>query len=273
MLLAQITDPHIKADRRRAYGKVDTAAFLEAAIEHVNRFSPAVEAVIVTGDLTDGGEPADYAAVCEILSGLSRPYYVIPGNHDERGNLLAAFSEHDYLSTCEGFVHYSIEDYPIRLVGLDSTLPRKPHGWLCEERLTWLDETLGQQPDRPTFVFQHHPPFQTGIAHMDVQNLHNGSEEIAVLAKHPQVRHVACGHVHRPSETTIEGIGFSIAPNAAHSVTLALQAEAEPSFTLEPPAIRLFWISADGDVTSHLSFIGAFDGPHPFIEMDGSLKD
>ena len=108
---------------------------------------------------------------------------------------------------------------------------------------------------------------------MDVQNLRNGAEEIAVLAKHRQVRHVACGHVHRPVETTIEGIGFSIGPNAAHSVILDLREKPEPNFTLEPPAIRLFWVSDDGSLVSHLSFVGGFDGPHPFYEPDGSLKD
>ncbi len=273
MLLAQITDTHIKANRKTAYGRVDTAAFLDATVAHLNRFQPTIDAVIITGDLVDGGQPEEYAVLREILSALKLPFFVIPGNHDERGNFLRAFADQPSLLGCESFAHYTVEDYPLRLIGLDTTLPGKPYGWLCQERLKWLDETLAREPRRPTFVFQHHPPFETGIAFMDVQNLRNGAEEIAVLARHPQVRHVACGHVHRPTETTIEGIGFSIAPNAAHSVSLLLDAEATPGFTLEPPAIRLFWVSEDGHLASHLSFVGSFDGPHPFYEADGSLKD
>lgn len=273
MLLAQITDSHIKAGRKLAYGLVDTAACLEAVVAHLNRFQPTIDAVIFTGDLVDGGQPEEYAVLREILSSLTLPVFVIPGNHDERGNFLTAFADQPYLAGCESFAHYTVEDYPLRLLGLDTTLPGKPYGWLCRERLKWLDETLAREPRRPTLVFQHHPPFETGIAFMDVQNLHNGAEEIAVLAKHPQVRHVACGHVHRAVERTIEGIGFSIAPNAAHAVTLSLDAEAEASFTLEPPAIRIFWVSDDGTLASHLSFVGSFDGPYPFYEPDGSLKD
>jgi len=273
MLLAQITDTHIKAGHRLAYGRVDTAAFLEATVAHLNRFQPTIDAVIISGDLVDGGQPEEYAALRELLSGLKLPFFAIPGNHDERGNFLSAFADQPYLVGCEDFAHYTVEDYPLRLIGLDTTLPGKPYGWLCEERLSWLDETLAAQPERPTFVFQHHPPFETGVTFMDVQNLRNGAEEIAVLAKHRQVRHVACGHVHRAVETTIEGIGFSIGPNAAHSVILDLREKPEPSFTLEPPAIRLFWVSDDGSLVSHLSFVGSFDGPHPFYEPDGSLKD
>ena len=55
------------------------------------------------------------------------------------------------------FFHYAVEDDPIRLVGLDTSVPGHHHGMMCEERLRWLDETLSAQPDRP-MIFMHHPP-------------------------------------------------------------------------------------------------------------------
>ena len=107
---------------------------------------------------------------------------------------------------------------------------------------------------------------------MDVQNLSNADEFVALLSRHGQVRHVACGHIHRSIETVIGGIAVSIGPNAAHSVSLDVAENAPPSFTMEPPMMRLFhWI--DGQVVSHLSFVGRFDGPHPFFNEDGSLID
>lgn len=109
---------------------------------------------------------------------------------------------------------------------------------------------------------------------MDVQNLINGDQFMDLLAGHQQVKHVACGHVHRPSEVTLRGIGVSIAPNGAHSVTLDLDPDGPPSFTIDPPSLRLFNLdSAQGRVVSHVTYLGEFDGPHPFFDQAGNLLD
>lgn len=273
MIVAQLTDTHIRAERCIAYGMVDTAGMLENAIAHINSFKPAIDVVIVTGDLTDRGRPEEFDALRSILDDISMPWYVVPGNHDDRGNFLRAFVDHEYLAGCHDFIHYSIESYPLRLIGLDTTVAGKPHGHLDKERLSWLDECLDSAPHKATLLFLHHPPFETGIRHMDVQNLTNAGELFAVLARHPQVRHVACGHVHRASETCINGVAVSIAPNAAHSSTLDLDPGGPSSFTMDPPAIRLFRFGGDGNVVSHLSYIGVFDGPHPYFTSDGRLVD
>jgi len=273
MIIAQITDTHVKAERRIAYGRVDTAAMLETAVTHINTLRPVIDAVVVTGDLTDRGQPEEYVALRPILDGLSMSWHVVPGNHDDRGNFLRAFADHDYLAESCDFVHYAIENHPLRLIGLDTTVSGKPHGFLPPERLAWLDSCLSSVPDKATLLFLHHPPFETGIRHMDVQNLQNAEDLFAVLAEHSQVRHVACGHVHRASETCINGISISIAPNAAHSSTLDLDPEGPSSFTMDPPAVRLFYFGDDGNVVTHLSYIGAFDGPHPYFAADGALVD
>ena len=153
--------------------------------------------------------------ICEvrpILDRLRCPYFVIPGNHDLAGNMREAFSDHGYLPRTGAFLHYAVDDYPIRLIGLDTTVPGAPHGRLCPERLDWLDRQLGAQPDRATLLFMHHPPFQTGIGHMDVQNLINADELLRVLSRHSQVRHIACGHIHRALDTVIGASPRASAP-------------------------------------------------------------
>lgn len=271
-ILAQLTDPHIKAGRALAYSRVDTAKAFETAVAHVNGLSPKVVAVIVTGDLTDTGSLGEFSEVRPILDELASPYYVIPGNHDDPQNMKTAFADHAYLDGTGAFVQYVIDDYPLRLVGLDSTVPGAPHGELCAERLAWLDAQLAAAPERDTLIFVHHPPFLTGIDHMDVQNLASADALFAVLTRHTQVRHVACGHIHRAVDTVIGGIGVSIGPNAAHAVSLDVNPGAPSSFTVEPPMVRLFRY-ADGQLVSHLSNVGHFDGPHPFFAEDGSLID
>ena len=273
MLIAQITDTHIKPGRKLAYRRVDTAGFLEAAVRHVNAFVPTVDVVMFTGDLVDLASREEYAIFRDIVDGLEVPWYVLPGNHDDPAVMMEVFADRPYVAGLSDFFHYVIEDYPVRLVALDTVARRKPFGQMCDARLAWLDGTLAAEPTKPTMIFQHHPPFRTGVRHMDVQNLLDTDALLGVLAKHGQVRHVACGHVHRASETTIGGIGFSIAPSPAHAVTLDLVPDAPPSYTMDPPAVRLFNVAVDGAIASHLSYVGDFDGPHPFFNADGSLID
>jgi len=83
-LLVQFSDTHIKEPGRLAYAKADTAAGLSRAVEWVNRQRHAPKAVVITGDLTDGGRPAQYAHLRELLSPLRCPYFLMPGNHDNR---------------------------------------------------------------------------------------------------------------------------------------------------------------------------------------------
>ena len=271
MIIAQITDTHIKADGKLAYRKVDSAKALRDCVDHVNELVPRPDAVIMTGDLADVGRPSEYAAFRKIADRLAMPFFVIPGNHDERGAFRDAFADQAYLQRCGDFLQYAIEDYPIRLVGLDTTVPGEPFGMMCDARLAWLDDCLRQAPDRPTLVFMHHPPFLTGIEHMDVQNCRNDDALGAVLARHPQVRQLTCGHIHRPIQLNWHGLTASIGPSPSHSVALDLRPKGPSAFVLDPPACQIFYEAGDGNLVGHLSFIGNFDGPHPFFDASGAI--
>jgi 3',5'-cyclic AMP phosphodiesterase CpdA len=273
MLIAQLTDTHLKPGGRPAYGRVDTAGLLVAAIDHVNALTPAVDAVILSGDLTDTGTAAEYAVLRPLLNRLRMPWYAVPGNHDRADALKAAFGDVVPFAPAVDFAACVVEDFPLRLIGLDSSVDGVPWGMIGTAQLAWLDATLAARPDAPTLVFVHHPPFETGIGHMDVQNLSDGEALIAVLRRHPQLRHLACGHVHRAIDTMIDGVPVSIAPNAAHAVTLDLSPAAPSTFTMEPPAIRLFHLNPAGRLISHLTYPGRFDGPHPFFDKAGGLID
>ena len=200
------------------------------------------------------------------------PYHLVPGNHDEREALRAAFADHAYLPP-SGYLNYAIEDHPVRLIGLDTVVAGRPHGEICRERLDWLEAALAAAPDRVTLIFMHHPPFLTGIRHMDVQNCRNAEALGAVVARHPQVQLLLCGHIHRAIETSWNGIAALIGPSPTHAVAFDLSPDGPPALMLEPPACRLVHLTEDGRLVSHLTFIGAFDGPHPFFHPDGTLID
>ncbi len=272
MIIAQITDTHIKAGGKIAYGRVDTLARLKDCVAHLNTLKPALDVVVVSGDLVDFGDPGEYEVARPALERLAMPYYLVPGNHDNRDAMRAAFRDHDYLPP-EGFLHYAIEDYPIRLIGLDTTVPGNPHGEMCADRLSWLGRTLAQDRERPTLIHMHHPPFLTGVAHMDRQNCRNGAALGALIEQHPQVQMMLCGHVHRPAQTLWHGTLACIGPSPSHAVALDLDPSGPPAFVQEPPACRLVHLTKDRRLVADITYIGSFDGPHPFFNPDGSLID
>lgn len=269
MLLAQLTDTHIRLPGSLAYGVVDTAAFLERAVAHLIRRRP--DAVIVTGDVTDFDRPEEYARFRALTAALPMPLFPIPGNHDSTQGLAAAFP-HIGAKAQAGKLNYVVEEFPLRLVMLDSSVPGAPHGLLGGQTLDWLDAALRAAPERPTLVALHHPPFLTGIRHMDVQNLQDASALEVVLTCHPQVRGLVCGHVHRTIITRFADRPASICPSPAHAVSLDLDPAAPPTFHMEPPGLHLHRLS-EGALVTHLDFIGTYPGPHPFFGADNQMLD
>ncbi|MFN7572776.1 MAG: phosphodiesterase [Betaproteobacteria bacterium] len=270
MILAQISDLHLKPQRRLAYGIVDTAGMLENCVAHIMALKQRPGAVIATGDLVDLGRPEEYGLLREILAPLTMPVYLLPGNHDERSALRAAFPDHGYLRQWAPFVQYAIEDHDLRLVALDTVIPGQGGGELCAERLAWLDRTLAQS-DRPTVVALHHPPFATGIGHMDRIALTNTASLAETIRRHPQVERVIAGHLHRPIQCRFAGTVASVCPSPAHQVALDLSPDAPDDFVLEPPGYQLHTLTASGLVT-HTAYVGRFAGPYPFRE-GGRLID
>ncbi|MDZ7652120.1 MAG: phosphodiesterase [Burkholderiaceae bacterium] len=271
MLLCQISDTHIKAGRRKAYGIVDTATMLERCVAQILKLPQQPDAVIATGDLVDYGRPDEYALLRELLAPLTMPLYLLAGNHDERGELRASFPDHPYLRQWEPFVQYAIDEHPLRLVALDTVIPMQGGGELCAERLAWLDRTLKAQPDKPTVVALHHPPFVTGIGHMDRVSLANVDALAQVIARHPQVERVIAGHLHRPITVRFAGTVASTCPSPAHQVALDIAVDAADNYVLEPPGFQLHWWSGRALVT-HTAYIGDFAGPYPF-RAGGELID
>jgi 3',5'-cyclic AMP phosphodiesterase CpdA len=272
MLLAQLTDLHIRMPGQKAYRVVETDLFLPPAVAHLNRLDPRPDMLIITGDLTDFGRPEEYAHLRAMLEALEMPYYLMPGNHDAREALRDAFPDHGYLRQMEGFLQYAVEAYPLRVLALDTVTPGMPHGELCAARLRWLEERLAEQPGRPTVIAMHHPPFLTGIAHMDAIGLLQGGDELrSLISRHPNVERVICGHVHRNIVQRYAGTVASICPSGAHQVALDLRADGPSRFVLEPAGFHLHLWRNDALVT-HVGVIGEFGGVHAFHD-DGKLID
>ena len=264
MILCQISDLHIKPERKLAYGVVDTAAMLERCVAHIGRLPQRPDAVLATGDLVDGGTHAEYALLRELLSPLTMPLFLMPGNHDERHALRAAFADHPYLQSTSAFIQYVIDDFPVRVIVLDSIIPGRSGGTLCDERLAWLQQTLAES-GKPTIVALHHPPFVTGIGHMDSIGLESSDDLERIIKRHPHIERVIAGHLHRPITVRFGGTVASTCPSPAHQVRLDIAQDAADHFVMEPPAFQLHWWNGRQLVT-HTEYVGDFGPSYPFRE-------
>jgi 3',5'-cyclic AMP phosphodiesterase CpdA len=271
MLIAQITDTHIKLPGQLAYGRVDTAAMLAHCVAELCALDPQPDLIVLTGDLVDLGRPEEYEHLRALLAPLRSPLVVVPGNHDERGAFRAAFADHAYLPA-DGFLQFSIDnaDQPVRMLGLDTLVPLEGRGELCAARLAWLDDSLAQAPQRPTVILMHHPPFVTGIAHMDALGLTGREAFAGIVSRHPQVELILCGHLHRNIQARVGGRAAMTGPSTAHQVTLDLRPAAPSTFSMEPPGYLLHQWHGHG-FTSHHANIGRHAGPFPFFAEDGQL--
>jgi 3',5'-cyclic AMP phosphodiesterase CpdA len=239
----------------------------------LNAFRPAPDFVVISGDLADTPVREEYDYLLDLLAPLKLPFAGIPGNHDGRELMRAAFPNAPYAFS-SGPLNQAIEVGELDLVLLDSSVPGKPHGELDAPTLQWLDTMLGSSADRPALLFLHHPPFIAGIWHMDQQNLRNAAELAAIITRHPRVRLVSTGHAHRAALTLFAGVPCTICPAPNHAVDLDLGQLRDPSFKIEPPAFHLHtWFAGEGfgHVVTHQVPIGDFDGPHPFFGPDGKL--
>ncbi len=272
MLIAQISDLHIKAAGRLAYGVVDTANLLQRCVTAITRLQPAPDLVLATGDLVDYGLAAEYELLKSLLAPLSMPVYLVAGNHDERRHLRAAFvgPGFEYLAATDQFIQYQVQLGALCLLVLDTVAPMEARGQLCSVRLRWLEQRLSETA-MPTIIAMHHPPFVTGIAHMDAPGFEGAAEFEEIVARHAQVERIMCGHLHRSIQCRIGSSVVSVCPSTAHQVALDLRIGGPDCFVMEPPGFQLHLWTPPRLIT-HTCVLGDF-GPHYPFRHAGVLID
>lgn len=255
MLIAQITDLHA-GQRLEVDGRViDTLEGARRGVAHLNALDPRPVAVVVTGDLVAEERLDHYESVAAVLGGLAMPFHVIPGNHDDRALMRRVFGPAGNLPSDGEFLHYVIEDHDLRLIALDTQDPGKESGLLCKARLDWLERRLAEAPDRPTLVAMHHPPIATGIPEFDRMGLAAPGDFGTIIGRSPQVKAIACGHVHRDIAASWQGTLVAVTPSTGYQYGLELTEGPSLAMVAEPPAARLFLWTPEAGLRSHISYI------------------
>jgi len=264
VLIAQLSDPHLCAPGTLYQGLVDSNAMFEAAIERLATLDPAPDLVLLT-DVTEHAAAAEYQLARRLLAGIRQPVLAIPGNHDEREAFRAAFADRGYLPAT-GPLHFAVGRHgPVRVIGLDISVPGQHHGDFDAATTAWLEAALAAEPERPTLIMLHQPPIETGIGFIDAYRCFGGERLAAIVARYPAVERVLCGHVHRHMSRRFGGSLLQIAPSTTTAIALRLAPGAEPASFVEPPALLLHhWRAEPGVVTHHVP-INPGEGPLPFF--------
>ena len=252
----QLSDLHIVKAGRLLGGLIDTAGHLQQALAVLGDLRPRPDLVLITGDLVNDGHPLQYEHLRTLLADLDLPWRLATGNHDDPSALLEAFPDHPHASATGKVDH--VDEGTVRVIVLDDNVPGQPGGDLTDAQLAWLDERLAEAPNAPTLVALHHPPFPTGIDHMDEMALDGAASGALarVIGRHPQVERVLCGHLHRTITTRWAGTLAMTAPSTAMAVALELRPDGPAGWTPEPPqALVHVWSSSLGLVSHHLPLV------------------
>lgn len=252
--IIQVTDCHLVAPGRRLF-TLDPARQLSRAVEDINRHHGDAALCVLTGDLAHDGEPAAYAVLREILAGLSMPWRLLPGNHDDRAALTAAFPRTP--TDGNGFLQSVVPTAEGHLMLLDTVDPGVHSGAYCADRCAWLERKLGDAGDRPVFLFMHHPPMAIGMPRLDQYRIRDSAGLTALLRRAPTVRHLFFGHVHRPVSGGWHGIPFSALRGTCHQNWLDLTSGRVNISSLEPPGYGIVLIHAEGTIVHHHDFADA----------------
>lgn len=263
MLIAQITDIHLgfqpgdpnELNRKR----------LDSVLAVLTADGCRPDLLLATGDLTENGTIPAYRTLKAVFDALPFPVWPILGNHDLRENFMQVFT--GLPRTVDGYVHYTFDAGPLRMVMLD-TLEEGLHGGsFGAARAAWLDETLAAAPDRPTIVALHHPPLDSGNAWMTEDPEAGWIARLrAVIGAHRQVIRLVSGHLHRAMSTGFAGTTLSVCPATAPQVALdfrdldILSPDGREMIVAEAPGFALHYWNGRDLVTQ----FGA-GGDHPVL--------
>jgi 3',5'-cyclic AMP phosphodiesterase CpdA len=262
--LLHLSDLHAVAAGTLASGVLDANDLLREAIDTLFERLPAIgpiDAVLVTGDISDDGSADSYAIAKAQLARLRLPVFVIPGNHDRRAAFREAFADTVPMPD-DGPLDWVVEVLGTQIVGLDTLVEGQGGGRLRARSLNHLVEALDQSEGRPVVVALHHPPLRTGIRFMDAIGLEDAEALEGILRRHDGPLRVLAGHVHGVYHGMLGGHPVFTAPSTCSAFALDQREEAPVGFMLGPLGFAVL-DTAPGGVWAACS-LAMGDGPYGF---------
>jgi 3',5'-cyclic AMP phosphodiesterase CpdA len=205
----QISDSHIGFNKP---ANPDVTGTLQATIDKINDLDSKPSFVLHTGDLTHGSNPAEFDTLAQMLRGVRREVFYVPGEHDTSTDDGKAYLER-YGKNTKGSGWYSFDQNGVHFVGLSNVMALEGLGKLGPDQLAWMkDDLSGKTPSTPVIVFAHIPLWsvypQWGWGTDD------GAEALSYLKRFGSVT-VLNGHIHQVMQKVEGNITFHTAMSTA----------------------------------------------------------
>ena len=260
MKIIQLTDLHLVPEGQKIHEIVPSQRF-EQALANIKLRHSDLDLLVITGDLCNDGDTPSYRLLRALLEKYKLNYQLVLGNHDQREPFKGIFPE--TAIDPHGFIQSKMQSDGEVYLFLDTLQEGQVAGSYCEKRQDWLRNELKSHLNDPVYVFLHHPPFKVGMKEMDNCNLADGEILGEILNSHANVKHLFCGHLHRPLHGVWRGIPFSCQPSIVHQFTFTTE---NLPFQLikEPPIYSVITFSDWGMVVHQHQYLedaesGQFD--------------
>jgi 3',5'-cyclic-AMP phosphodiesterase len=226
--IAHLSDVHLLSPGRKQYDAIVPEAGLLLVLERLSRLALAPDALVFTGDLADKAEPSAYARLRELVepaaAEMGAQVVWVMGNHDERAAYAKGLFARDLSDLAEVAVPAQDAVYDVgglRIVALDTSVPRYHHGELSDEQLTWLADVLSTPSEHGTVLALHHPPIPVPmVPQAAVIELHD-MDRLADVLTGSDVRVIAGGHYHYSTHSTFAGIPVTVASASCYTTDVA----------------------------------------------------
>jgi Icc protein len=216
---------------------MNTAASLQAVVRQLVQSPLTPDLLLLTGDLSQDETVASYQNLQTWLTPLGCPSYWLPGNHDNLDNLHAALTD----ARCS--TQQSFQRGGWKFLLLNSQRVGQVEGYLSSQTLVWLTLELEQDPNLPTLIALHHPPFPVGSPWIDKISLQDPEPFLALCDRHPQIKVVLGGHVHQAARYDRGGVCYLTCPSTCVQF---LQNSSAFGIDTTPPGYRQLSLYPDG---------------------------
>jgi len=223
-VIVHLSDTHFLADSPLLYGTVDTDSTVSRALAQLDRSGLRPDALVITGDVADRGEPEAYRRVRDLVEsaadGWGAQVVWVMGNHDKRVPFRTELLRESPVEVSEAPIDRVVLVNGLRIIAIDTSVPGYHHGELSEAQLEWLAEQLLDPAPNGTLLALHHPPVPTPIALMSVLELREQAR-LADVIRGSDVRGILGGHLHYATHGLFAGIPVSVVAATCYTMDLS----------------------------------------------------
>jgi len=260
--IAQLSDTHIRKPGIPLFNGVDSNTQLQKAIDWLLSDQLSINAVVISGDLTQDGLVEEYQHLRQLLTPLAKqmPIYLALGNHDHFENFIQVFSDYPGIAQTrvQDALQYRVKIGNYQILILDSLEAGNDQGHLNPQRLDWLNQQLQSTTDKTVIVI-HHPMIDVGNPLMDDMHVFESEAFGQIVEKHQHIELILCGHIHRTIFGKFKQVPVIIGPSTAHQYPINVTHASAKILSKEAPGFLIHTCIDGKSILTHQIPISPFE--------------